>query len=791
MKRDLFCLLILCLLSVSSFAGYLSPLRCTYDSLITVRNSPEISVNEKINVYFKLADLLVDSLPDRSFVYMMEAYRLSALASNINGKAQGREMMGSYFASKRKYNLALENYLGSLRLYEILRDTTNQLKVLGNIGIIHQQVLKYQEAIGFYKRGILLAHAAKDEKMDGQFMERMALTSQYQKKYDTAMTLFQEALIHYRKAGFPFGEYSVKSNIAGLYMDQRRFEEAMEYLDPLLKKGDSLTYPVIGSIYTRVAHIYSMNGNNRMSLEYNLKALDARIRGRKPADINSSLINIGGDYLMLGQTDSAWRYLNSGLSQARFYHRLGLIENGYRRIYLYYYGKGDFVKALDYLQRKSGIRDTIMLENNSSSLELISATQRYSSIMETNTLLQKHIESQLLNSRKQAIQSYLVEIVTALAAIVVIIVMGQFIYNRVMRRNSQHVNEKLNLEIWERKETQKQTRLREEQFRFILEHSLDVITRVNHEFRHTFASPSSKTLFGYTALEMLSLTPYDVTHPDFHGYVGRKVEEMIRTRSATELVYPAKRNDGSFGWVESILTPVFDHHNGAYKELVAVTRDIQERKSKELEIMEGTKQKENLLKEIHHRVKNNFAILVSLINMQKEQTGSPELIQSLTNLQLRIRSMALVHEMLYRSSDFERISFTDYLHSLASVIAGTYNRREISLKIEADPAEINIETSIPLGLIINEILSNSYKHAFNTGTPGNILLRLVNDYGSNQLTLTFSDDGAGMPKGFNIEFCKTMGLQIVNILVKQIEGTLTLTGSPGTTFTLSFSTVTV
>jgi two-component sensor histidine kinase len=210
-----------------------------------------------------------------------------------------------------------------------------------------------------------------------------------------------------------------------------------------------------------------------------------------------------------------------------------------------------------------------------------------------------------------------------------------------------------------------------------------------------------------------------------------------------------------------------------------------------MEIMEGTKQKENLLKEIHHRVKNNFAILVSLINMQKDQTRNPELLQSLTNLQLRIRSMSLVHEMLYRSSDFEKISFTDYLHSLASVIAGTYNRRDIKLNIEAQEAVIDIETSIPLGLIVNEILSNSYKHGFPDGRSGKIGINLINDSKSPVLDLVFSDDGIGLQEGFNIENCKTMGLQIVNILVRQIDGSLIITNDPGATFKLSFPKITV
>jgi two-component sensor histidine kinase len=162
------------------------------------------------------------------------------------------------------------------------------------------------------------------------------------------------------------------------------------------------------------------------------------------------------------------------------------------------------------------------------------------------------------------------------------------------------------------------------------------------------------------------------------------------------------------------------------------------------------------------------------------------LLQSLTNLQLRIRTMALVHEMLYRSKDFERISFPDYLRSVASVIAGTFNRRDIGLIFELDEATMDIEASIPLGLMINEILSNAFKHAIPAGREGVIRVVLKNDPDSPNLFLSIADDGIGMPEGFSIENCKSMGLQIVQILVKQIEGQLTITGNGGTCFAISF-----
>jgi PAS domain S-box-containing protein len=331
-----------------------------------------------------------------------------------------------------------------------------------------------------------------------------------------------------------------------------------------------------------------------------------------------------------------------------------------------------------------------------------------------------------------------------------------------------------------------QTRDREKQYKFITDNSVDFITHLNQDRERIYASPAALTIYGYEPDEIMGKTMSDLTHPDDYAYSEKRFNEMIETRSSRQFICRALKKDGTFFWVESILNPLFDPISGVFKGMVGVTRDIQERKTKEIEIMEGTKQKENLLKEIHHRVKNNFAILVSLINMQMAQVTNPELLQSLTNLQLRIRTMALVHEMLYRSNDFEKISFPGYLRTLASVIAGTYIRRDIDLMVEADEVVMDIEASIPLGLIINEILSNSYKHAFPGEREGKIWIQYTIDNQTGLNTLIVKDNGIGMPGMAPPDQLKTMGLQVVQILCAQIEATLDVACDEGTTFTITF-----
>lgn len=777
---------LLLLFSLHVSAGFISPQRCTYDSLVSIGVSLDTDDSDKLNAYYALADMIRDSVPDVAFTYAIKGYKLSMQENSYPGRAIGRKMLGGYFTMKRKYNLALENYLSAFKLYVKLHDTLNQIEVLGNIAMIHVQVRKYPEAIIYFKRAVALSEKIENEESIGHYLERIATAYIFMARYDSAMLFLDESLAHYKNVGSIHGMLKIVNSKSAMLMNQRKFHEALALYHGTDFSSEAEDKYFLGVIYTRIGHCYSELGDHRTSLKYNLMALGERAKANNPTQISSSMINIGGDYLMLKKYDSAMLYIEAGLKQARYYHLPLLMENAYKKLFQYFYRDRDFKTALVYYELKAAMRDTIMLENNNSSIVLIETTQQLQSLMEANFLLAKQNAHQALNIQKQLLQSRFIDVIIGLALIMVMIILVQFLHDRFVRRRMQHLNDKLTLEMKERWEMQIQTKEREEQFRFIMTNSLDVITRVSKDFKHVFSSPYSEQLFDLTPDEMLSCTPYSLIHPDYHQYTDTRVENMMKTRAATEVVYPAKRKDGTYSWVESVLNPIFDEKTGEYRELVAVTRDIQDRKIKEMELMEGTKQKENLLKEIHHRVKNNFAILVSLINMQKGQTKNPELVQSLTNLQLRIRSMALVHEMLYRSSDFERISFKDYLQTLASVIAGTYNRRDIQMRIEADESVISIEASIPLGLIVNEILSNAYKHAFPDGQGGNIYVRLINDAESPDLNLIFQDNGVGLPEDFKIEDCKTMGLQIVNILVHQIDGKLVINNRSDTVFNLTF-----
>ncbi len=473
---------------------------------------------------------------------------------------------------------------------------------------------------------------------------------------------------------------------------------------------------------------------------------------------------------------------------AKKINQLNLLVNGNRHLYNYYSKKKDYRQTIKYYSQYAALYENLLVDQNITHIGIIEARQKLQREVEAGKRLSQKNRIQSLILSNQQYPFFIVRILAIVAGIVLIVICFIYFYNYRSRYLMQTMHEHLTQEIRERELKEQQTKDTEMKFRFLSENSIDFITHLNSDMQRIYASPACHTLYGYDRDEILKKTTNDLTNPDFHTYIAARQSEMISARSEKQFVYKALKKDGTSFWVETMMNPLFDAATGDFKGMVGVTRDIQERKTKESEIMEGTRQKENLLKEIHHRVKNNFAILVSLINMQMTQIKEPSVLKSLTNLQLRIRSMSLVHEMLYRSHDFEKISFPDYLRSLAAVISGAFGRRDITLIIEAEEAVMNIDASIPLGLIVNELLSNAYMHAFPGGKSGTILLGFSRVTENSHYRLIIQDNGIGLPKGFSIEDVKTMGLQIVQLLSRQIEGIMTIENNPGASFSITFQT---
>jgi PAS domain S-box-containing protein len=230
---------------------------------------------------------------------------------------------------------------------------------------------------------------------------------------------------------------------------------------------------------------------------------------------------------------------------------------------------------------------------------------------------------------------------------------------------------------------------------------------------------------------------------------------------------------------------VIKDENGNLMGIVCIGNNIIEITEAKDKIKASLNEKELLLRELHHRVKNNLQIILSLINLQSNSIKDQQDLEIFRESQSRVKSLAIIHEKLYQSADFASINFKEYIQSLVSYLLSYYSTTNITVDVDVEKDTIlNMDTAVPCGLIINELVTNSIKFAFPGGKPGKIYIQLKPDDGS--LILIIGDNGIGLPDGTDFENSQKLGLQLVKTLTDQLEGTIQYNGENGAEFEIKF-----
>ena len=249
---------------------------------------------------------------------------------------------------------------------------------------------------------------------------------------------------------------------------------------------------------------------------------------------------------------------------------------------------------------------------------------------------------------------------------------------------------------------------------------------------------------------------------------------------------PYERDDGSVDWTRWECRP-WHEADGSIGGIIIYTEVITERKRVEEALRSSLEEKESLLKEVHHRVKNNLQVISSLLSLQFRQVKNAEVRSILQDTQNRIRSMATLHEILYHPGSVARINFPDYVQGLCGHLARSYDSaaRNIRLRLEIAPFALNLDQAVTAGLIINELVTNAFKHAFPSPSGGEILVALkAADEG--HLLLWVTDDGVGFVPEKSPLSTETLGLLLVENLSRQLEGRLSIGSGPATVFEIIF-----
>lgn len=298
------------------------------------------------------------------------------------------------------------------------------------------------------------------------------------------------------------------------------------------------------------------------------------------------------------------------------------------------------------------------------------------------------------------------------------------------------------------------------------------------------ASPSWSKLLEYSMEELTSQPFINFIHPDDLESTYNEMNELNNGALSVNFENRYITKSGKI---------VFINWNSKKDEVTKLyycsARDVTAERIKREELLTDLSEKEILLREIHHRVKNNLQIISSLLSLQSgNQRKNVELKRLYTESQSRIKSMAAIHELFYQSESLDKIDFSNYISKLSNDLVNTYKgeRNNITIELEVKKVLLNLDTAIPLGLIINEIISNALKHGIQEENKGVISIHLKK-LSPDLFSLKISDDGIGIPSDINIEESESLGFTLITSLIEQLDGTYALnSSSSGTLYDISF-----
>ncbi len=328
----------------------------------------------------------------------------------------------------------------------------------------------------------------------------------------------------------------------------------------------------------------------------------------------------------------------------------------------------------------------------------------------------------------------------------------------------------------------------EERFRRVVEAAPSAMVMINAAGCIAMVNLQAERTFGYARSELLG-QPVEILVPErfrkHHPGLRRHFfsEPLSRPMGAGRDLF-ALRKDGSEFAVEIGLNPI-ETEDGTM--VLSAIVDISDRKIKEDRIQAALREKDVLLAEIHHRVKNNLQIVHSLLDLQSTRIDDPTVLEMMRETQNRIQSMALIHQTLYQSRDFSGVDFGHFLDNLAPILSASYgiDQNRIALSIDTVDVLLPLNVAIPCGLFVNELVTNSLKHAFPHDRCGEVRIRLEKD-SADYVCLVISDDGIGIPETVDFENTTSLGLKLVTLLAQQVEGDLTVNRSNPTQFVLRF-----
>ncbi|MBN1948317.1 MAG: PAS domain S-box protein [Candidatus Cloacimonetes bacterium] len=742
---------------------------------------------------------------DSALEYYLQAYLLYLDLDDKLGEANTLNNIGNIYMTMGNYDRALENHFRSLSLYREIDDQDGIATAFNNIGIIYHDLDQYETALDYYQRSLEICEQLALNDGIATAMNNMGIVYHNMGNFQEALSCYHISLEKSVELNDFWAMANTNMNMAELYIDFGDADIGAKYL----REGSNLARDysfrdLIMESHKIFAKYHSVkNDYQKAYLQYQL--YDA-IKDSIFAESSQKIADIQTIY----ETEQKEKELE--LFRIRHKHQnftkiILFAASVFFLLIAIWFWKLYTSKNKEVLTRQALEKNIIRLASIvNQAEESIVMTDLFGNIVYVNSCFEKltgYTREEVIGKNPNLLQSGQTDhhIYGELWNTIKFngVWTGNFINKRkdgtlyhesatifpIKDENGEIINyAAVKRDITEQIKAQKKLTDSEERFRQMAENISDGLSIIE-DGQIIYVNQRLCEITGYDRSELMLMDCYQLAAP-FEVERIRNICEAAgkNLENLKNLEYWITRKDGEPRYIINGYT--HKKKNGNHSIRYIITSDITERKQFEEKIMNSLEEKDVLLKEIHHRVKNNMQVISSLLQLQSRFIKDPQALELFRNSQNRVRSMALIHEKLYRSKDLASIDFGEYVRNLTTHLQIFYavNADLISLEIDIEDIFFDIHYAIPCGLIINELVSNSLKYAFTDDRKGKI--RISIQASSDSFRLEVSDTGIGMPAELDFQNTESLGLQLVMSLIGQLHGKITMQAGNGTTFLIDF-----
>lgn len=329
-------------------------------------------------------------------------------------------------------------------------------------------------------------------------------------------------------------------------------------------------------------------------------------------------------------------------------------------------------------------------------------------------------------------------------------------------------------------------KLSEQKFKALVQDGSDLIAILDESANYKYVAPTTESILGITAEEFVGTNAFDYIHQDDRERLAAIIAGLAENEQ--KAIKPFRFTDagGNWRWIETVITNMLE--NPAVEGFVVNSRDVSDHIERESKLRESLQEKETLLMEIHHRVKNNLAVISGLLELQAFDEEDEGLKRKLLDSVGRIQTMGSIHEILYRSNSYSRLQLGENIKMLVTNLVESFQyNTNIELDFDLQPVILNINQAIPCSLVVNEVVTNVYKHAFDKNKKGRLSVEISNE--QEKVAIRIKDNGKGLPENFGeVSKESSLGLRLIDILTNQLNGEYRYDSlEQGTLFSLNFT----